>query len=285
MTIAKTLSSIDGCVCLHEPSPELILEASAYHYGKYPKEDLIKILTATRKPVLNNSIYCESNQNLSLIIPLLTEVFPNARYMWLIRNGLDVAASAYQKQWYSGHSENHARYEDCPPLEKAWIDGRIQGDRCGEMTPDEWAKLDRFSRCCWYWSYVNRTIEDNLKTWAPDKYFLLRLEDFQEQLPHLIKWMGLGNKIIPPVRQHNIAKKIPYHWTDWKDEERQSFDTWCGELMDRFYPSWRKYTDRESNIYFTQYLNILKHKLENRQETGKAKNSWISRILSRLRKC
>jgi hypothetical protein len=298
MTIAKTLSLIDGCVCLHEPSPELILEASAYHYGKYPKEDLIRILTDTRKPEINGSIYCESNQNLSLIIPVLAEVFPEARYIWLVRNGLDVVASAFQKQWYSGRSAKNKRYEDCSPLEKAWIDGRVEGDRCGEMTPDEWAKLDRFSRCCWYWGYINRVIENDLKTYAHDKYFFLRLEDINEQMPDLIDWMGLKVMKAPAVRQHNIAKRIPYHWTGWNDGEMKSFDKWGGDLMDKYYPSWRNYTDREGNIYFTQYLNVLKYKIENppgidklqkeitvlKTEMDQIKKSWSWKILSLSKK-
>jgi hypothetical protein len=261
-TIALALSSVPGCVCLHEPSPELILESSAYRYGNIGHGELAKILRETRQATIDGSVYCESNQTLSLIIPVLADVFPNARYIWLIRNGLDVVASAYQKQWYTGHSENHDRYEDCPPIEKAWIDGRIQGDRCGDMSAVEWAKLDRFGRCCWYWSYTNRVIESDLNQYAPDRFFLLRLEDTDKELTGLIDWMGLKVEIVPTVGRHNIAKGVPYHWTEWSAEERTTFEYICGDLMDRFYPSWRMYTGRDSELFVAPAFRGLRQKIE-----------------------
>jgi len=239
MTIARVLSSINGCVCLHEPSPELILESSEYRYGKLSKEKIKELLLNTRKPFANGSVYCESNQTLSLIIPVLAETFPEARYIWLIRNGLDVVASIYQKQWYSGHSENHDSYEDCPPIEKAWIDGRIRGDLCGDMSSDKWARLDRFGRCCWYWSYVNRLIEADLNKYVAARYKIIRLEEMEMELARVIRWMGLKYAVVQKSVRHNVAKRKLYLWTCWTDKERSLFEHFCGRLMDRFYPLWR----------------------------------------------
>ncbi len=199
---------------------------------------------------------------LSLIVPVLAEEFPDARYIWLIRNGLDMVASAYQKQWYTRHSENYERYEDCSPLKKAWIGGRIQGDRCGSMSSAEWANLDRFGRCCWYWSYVNQLIERDLKKYAPDRYFILRLEEINKKLLNLIDWMGLKVSTAPTAGRENIARRIPYHWTDWSAQEQRTFQFWCGDLMDRFYPLWRTCISKEVKLFVTQYLRLLKRKLE-----------------------
>ena len=247
---------------MHEPAPDLILESSGYRYGTIDQSDLAKILRDTRSPTIDGSGYCEANQTLSLIIPVLADAFPEARYIWLIRNGLDVVASAYQKQWYSGHSENHDRYEDCPPLEKMWIDGRIQGARCGDMSTDEWQKLDRFGRCCWYWNYVNRTVEQNLKRHCLDRFILIRLEEIDKDFSNLVEWMGFGQHMLPSINQSNIAKRIPYHWTDWSDEHRKIFELWCGDLMDRIYPDWRVYTDEKAKIFLVPAMNGLRRKVE-----------------------
>jgi hypothetical protein len=233
------LATIDGCLSVHEPSPELILESSGYRYGTENAETLRKVLLMTRGRHNNDSIYCESNQNLSLIIPVLAETFPEARYIWLLRNGLDVVASTYSKQWYSGHSENHDRYEDCPPLEKAWIDGRIEGDRCGDVSAETWRSLDRFGRCCWYWSYINRRIGADLNEHAKGRYTTVRLEDLSSASADLLKWMGLRTAMVPGLQRHNIGKREPYHWSQWPAAERDTFINWCGGLMDRFYPIWR----------------------------------------------
>jgi hypothetical protein len=237
--MSQVLSQIDGLICLHEPSPELILESSAYRYGNISSIKIKKILMDTRKPVINDSIYCESNQTLSFIIPVLAETFPKARFIWLIRNGLDMIASAYQKQWYTGHSENHNRYEDCSQIEKDWINGRICGDLCGEMTSYEWTKLNRFGKCCWYWGYVNRLIETDLNKYAQNRNRMIRLEELAIELPSLIHWMRLRTILTPFPKRHNIAKRIPYKWTVWSSEERLLFEKFCGCLMDTYYPSWR----------------------------------------------
>ena len=239
MTIARLLSLMDHCVCLHEPSPELILESSAYRYGSLGHSEVKSILASSRSERVNGAVYCEANQTLSLVIPVLTDAFPAASFIWLIRNGLDVVASTYQKQWYSGHSENHDRYEDCPALEKAWIDGRIEGDRCGDMTALQWRGMERFERCCWYWSYVNRIIESDLKEYASDRFKRLLLEELDIKLAAIIRWMGLKAAVLPTAGTYNVAKRRPYHWTGWTDDQREVFDRWCGNLMDRFYPTWR----------------------------------------------
>lgn len=210
-----------------------------YRYGTIAESELRRILLETRSSRLDGAVYCESNQTLSLIIPILSKVFPQAGFIWLMRNGLDMVASAMQKQWYTGHSEHHDRYEDCPPLQKAWIDGRIEGDHCGDMSAVEWSKLDRFGRCCWYWSYVNRVIEADLKKYAAGSFKLLLLEDLDLKLSELIQWMGLKVAIVPKAKRHNTAMREPYHWTMWTANERATFEHWCGSLMDRFYPTWR----------------------------------------------
>ncbi|MDH5682455.1 MAG: sulfotransferase, partial [Spirochaetota bacterium] len=185
-TIARSLNTIDGLYAVHEPAPELIRESSAYHYGKMTQEEIAKILTDTRKPLVDGSAYCESNQCLSLMIPALREVFPEARYVWLIRNAMDVVASTMQKQWYTGHSENNDNYENCSEIEKDWIDGRIRGDLCGEMSPEEWENMSRFAKCCWYWSYVNRVIKRELSGLGQSKHYVLLLEDIDEEYRKLV---------------------------------------------------------------------------------------------------
>lgn len=258
MTIARVLSQINDCVCFHEPSPELILESSAYRYGDFSKKKLKEVLLNTRKPSVNGSVYCESNQTLSLIIPVLAETFPEARYIWLIRNGLDVVASAYQKQWYTGHSENQARYEDCSPIAKAWIDGRIRGDQCGDMSYSEWADLDRFARCCWYWGYINRVIEKDLNKYAPGRFYLLRLEEMDKKLRDVLKWMDLKAKILPLAEPFNRAKRQPYHWTCWSLDKRKTFDRFCGKLMDQFYTSWKTCTEEWKCVNYYSYKGPLR---------------------------
>jgi glycosyltransferase involved in cell wall biosynthesis/Tfp pilus assembly protein PilF len=237
--MARTLSALPDCLCLHEPAPELIKESSDYRSGKLDREILTKLFLKTRQPVLKGKVYGESNQTLSLIIPALIEAFPAARFVWLIRNGMDVVASTYSRQWYTGHSANHNRYEDCPPLEKAWIDGRIMGDFCGDVPKHRWDDMNPFARCCWYWAYVNRTIEQDLMCLSPARYKTIRLEEIDNHLPELIDWLGFEPVSELKIGRHNRAHYDLHHWRKWSDEEIKTFLYWCSPMMDRLYPKWR----------------------------------------------
>jgi glycosyltransferase involved in cell wall biosynthesis/DNA-binding SARP family transcriptional activator len=239
-TIAKRLSELRDCLCLHEPAPQLILESSAYRYGRIENEKLRQLLLQTRQPVVNGKVYGESNQTLALIVPVLAKSFPKAKFIWLIRNGLDVVSSIFSRQWYTGHSANHDRYEDCPPLEKAWIDGRIRGDLCGDVPFVKWKKMNPFARCCWYWAYVNRTIENDLSDHCRvGSHKRLKLEELYQSLPEIPAWLGLDQTLRQKSGRHNRAHYTLYPWQKWSIEERKTFLYWCGPLMDRLYPDWR----------------------------------------------
>jgi hypothetical protein len=214
---------------------------------------------ATRKPTSKDDIYCESNQTLSLIIPILVGTFPNAKFIWLIRNGLDQVSSAFAKQWYSGHSENHDRYEDCPPVERMWIDGRIRGDLAGSVSKEEWNQMSRFEKCCWYWNYVNRLIYKDLTLHAKDSYRQLKLEEINHELGSLLDWMGFKVTIVPSAKKINIGKRPPYHWSEWSHEDRESFKKWCGDLMDIYYPEWRSPDGTWNGIPYDQANRFRKY--------------------------
>lgn len=238
-TLADLLSALPGYSCLHEPEPILIRESAAYRYGELAGGEITAVLQQTRHPLLDGDIYCESNQTLSLLLPLLQTSFPQARIIWLLRNGLDVVASTMQKQWYSGHSEHLTPYEQSTPTQQAWIDGRIRADKLGLMSAAEWDALPRFEKCCWYWHYVNGVIAADLAAWPVEQQYLLRLETIVQQMPLLLAWLGVAADGVPPMVQRNPAKQPPYHWSRWSEEERAAFGRWCGPLMDAHYPGWR----------------------------------------------
>ena len=239
-TFARSLSELPDCVCLHEPAPQLILESSDYRYGRLDCERLKQVILQTRSPVINGKVYGESNQTLSLMVPILAISFPKAKFIWLIRNGLDVVSSIFSRQWYTGHSANHSRYDDCPPLEKAWIDGRIMGDLCGDVQLAKWKSMNPFARCCWYWAYINRTIEKDLSDiCSAGSYRKIKLEELDRDLPELVEWLGFGQAPDLEPGNFNRAHYNLYPWQKWTLEERKTFLYWCGPLMDRLYPEWR----------------------------------------------
>jgi glycosyltransferase involved in cell wall biosynthesis/tetratricopeptide (TPR) repeat protein len=240
-TIADYLSTLNGCDCLHEPEPRLILESSNFRYGRLNQNELVGTLRRRRPLECLNSIYGESNQTLSLIIPALNEAFPKARYIWLIRNGLDVVASAVGRNWYTDRSMDGKTYNQCSRIEQEWIDGRVQGHLCGDVSKAEWELMSPFEKCCWYWGYINRLIEKDLQSLiSPSARLLVKLEELEISAGSIARWIGLDaeeNLLVPHQNRAHYPVFSP-KW--WSDSQWKSFDRWCGSLMDQLYPSWRQ---------------------------------------------
>jgi hypothetical protein len=199
--------------------------------GILSKQQLIERLIETRGCHPQVSCYGESNQKLSFMVNALRDAFPNAVYIWLIRNGLDVVASTYHRKWYIP-GESHMG---------EWSTYRIQGDAVGDMPMEKWSRMNVFEKNCWYWAWTNRKIFCDLKnSGAP--WLLVRIEELHSKLPEVCAFLGVKAFKTPGVPVLNSAKglkgkttKINY-WDSW---QRKIFNRWCGDLMDTIYPDWR----------------------------------------------
>jgi hypothetical protein len=253
-TMAYTLNQYANCICRHEPPPQLIEEGAEYRYGTLNAATIQHILTHTRPRDTDGQTYGESSQILSLIIPILEGTFPGSKYVWLVRNGLDFVVSAVGKGWYAGRS---ADYRMRPYLERVWMDARIDGTRCGDVPKGEWADMDAFARCCWYWRYINQLIENDLKAISLDEQFVIRLEAIKSQLPVLARWLGLRAVWIPPIQTLNVANYPVEPWGSWTEQQRDTFSFWCGELMDCLYPGWRDPSGSWRGVEYDRSSSLL----------------------------
>ncbi len=268
-SIADYFTRCTNSICLHEPEPKLIAESSGYRYGNIPENDIHEILSRTRVKPVHDQIYGESNQTLSLIIPILRKAYPTSKFIWLIRNGLDVVASAAGRGWYTGSLFNKD-YESLSNVGQEWVNGRIQGDQCGSVSEKAWTKMSAFEKCCWYWSYINSTIDDDLNTFVGEFGFkTVRLEYINQTIIPIVNWIGLNITRSEHVQILNRAKsKHIYHHSNWAYPEWLLFEKWCGPLMDRFYPEWRKlskvhhhFTDTARHSENAPYPEIKYHEL------------------------
>ena len=280
-TMARVMSHVPGCVCLHEPEPALICEAPRYRYGEVGSEEMRAFISSTRSTLMKGKkIYGESNQNLSLVMPELFNVFPDAKYIWLLRNGLDVVGSMSTRGDY--RKEKPPNYDELAPDNKQWHDCRIQGDLCGSVSEEQWKKMDTFERCCWYWSYVNRTIKSDFESLQKDGYYLLRLEHLSSNIMPLCKWLGASVILPLPLGIYNAAKVdnySPYNWREWSHQEREMFEHWCGALMDEYYPEWRTGNGEWAGVKY-ESPSWLQNLTSRHQNTTKRINTVYSNIFT-----
>ncbi len=227
-TIATALNQIPGTTCLHHPKPELAAEATAFHVGDHPAGDLADILRETRSETIDGEVYGEVNLQHTLLFPILREVFPQAQYIWLIRDGRDSVASMYYRGWYD---------EIYPRQGIMWRQARLHGDRTGDFSREEWESLSRFEKCCWCWSKYNRLIESQLETLDEHLQTRVRLDRLGSSIPRLQKFLGLPEEKVV-VEQLNTARQPVSYWKGWSETQRASFLRLCGEDMDRWFPEW-----------------------------------------------
>ncbi len=225
-TIARLLSQVPGVVCAHEPHPRLIEEAKEYVERTACRDDIVALLRATRLAPKWTHLYGESNHCLAWLADAVCQAFPDAYYIWLIRDGLDVVASLDHRRVYRG-------------MQGIWGQNMPFGDAVGDMGAREWQRLSPFARCCWRWSWTNRTIRQALEG-AGVRWLYVRLEDLQDRLADIGSFLGVD---IPPqlcAPVANASKSPVTKCNDWDRGQRQSFESLCGPLMDELYPSWRE---------------------------------------------
>jgi hypothetical protein len=233
-TVASLLDTIPGCAVGHEIDPKLLGEVDLYLNGRMSHDEMVSLLrrTRSRETIGGERLSGEANQRLSFVLPALTSAFPNARFIWLIRDGRTTVASMHHRKWYHPR-EASIRH----PTVRQWTQSRVRGDVVGDFSAEDWAKLDPFGQCCWYWSYTNRLIDQEISRLNLEA-LPLKIEQLAKNLPRLARFLGL-NEITEEVRVVDPASAgRPPSWRRWSPGQRQVFREFCGELMNEHYPGW-----------------------------------------------
>ena len=247
-TVAQVLSQSPTCLCLHEPHPQLVAESARYQYGRFGHDRAVALLRRTRPQGDPDAVYGESNNRLALLLPPLREAFPDACFVWLLRDGRDFVASELQRGGFAD-----------PPRRRwtqtKWERWRPRGDEVGDVPAATWASWDPFSRLCWQWAWVNRRIGADLADLGPDRLRRVRIEELAGDLPELCRWLGLEpvDFVVPRANRRRDAgdpggadRALPNNvprvesWDGWDDGRRAVFEDRCGDVMDEHYPGWRK---------------------------------------------
>lgn len=231
-SIAKALSSHPEITCLHEPRRQLIRLSTEYAHGLKNRDSVLEELNDIfiKSATFPGGVYGESDQKFFNLIPLLHELMPKAKFIWLLRDGRDVVASTFARNWFA-NTEYNAEEKDTSLRE--WRKYRLDGSKCGEFSHEEWNEMSLFGRNCWYWSYVNETIENALKSIPSDQQLKISLTNSMSaeykaiQMFTGVQYMEIENVIA------NKAKKgeKPKNWNTWSEEQKEEFTQHCGNHM------------------------------------------------------
>ncbi len=195
------------------------------------------------KPLWGDS----SNKASWLIRPLL-KVFPNAKFIWLVRDGRKVVSSFYHKlanECYDDKSVKIIRSwlelpeaSTQPPPEKKYWWPLPPCYYYGELP-------ERFRLICWHWNEINRFVGEQLYWVDLDHQHFVRLEDLvskRTELENLLDFLDLPwCDDVWDMLQIPGNVGVPEDFS-LSPEQLETFRNECQSMMERFMYDGSEYT-------------------------------------------
>jgi hypothetical protein len=220
----------------HEYMVHLVQPLAVRRYwGLASADETQALLARTHGAALHYAatpLWGDSSNKLSWLIADLAAVFPQARFVHLVRDGRKVASSYFHKladECYDDRSTKimaaHLAAPNsipAPPPEKKYWWPQPKSD---DPWADEFAGFNRFQRVAWHWAEVNRRIFDTISWVADEQRLFVRLEDLRAQpssVASLFEFLGLrfrDEHFSAFARPHNVNRPVDKMLTDAQSAE------------------------------------------------------------------
>lgn len=246
---SNLFSTISTVNCKHESFFLFNRLSTNYEHGIIKREELKLILhfLFTQINLFKHAdiIYGESDQKLVSFIPILKEIVPQSKFIWLLRRAEGFVASAYGRGWFDDHEYAFHKGKIYSPdsiapktiFDKYRLDYsifRLNGYRAGIFSSKEWNDMDSFERNCWYWNYWNEKIESAFNDIPEAQKFIIRLEELEVQKTKLFDFLNLNfNPGKIEIINEATYKKFPME--QWNKKQQQSYKKWCEKNAEKWY--------------------------------------------------
>lgn len=193
MLLTEILRSSKYLVPVHEPFPELSYH-SALAFEEPQKNNGHKAAIDTaryesiRNAYLLDKRYVETNNRITFFAYYLAELYPEAKFIHLVRNPKHFIESGVLREWYSGKN--------------LFDEGRIRDEQLFKT-------FNHHQRIAWLWAQTNQFSEEFSQA-HPKKCFLLRSEDLfrgSKEVVEVLRSLGI-NDISEDVIQNNVKTKV-----------------------------------------------------------------------------
>jgi hypothetical protein len=242
----KALSTAPDLEMHHEYMVQITQPLGVKRYlGLIGEEECRRTLHQTHGAAIHYSQkaqWGDSSNKLSWLIPDLATLFPEARFVHLVRDGRKVASSYFHKlgdECYDDRSTAilQAHLDDfhnpAPPPEKKywWPLPRKDSRDAGRFR-----KFSQFERIAWHWAELNRVVQAELAGLAPERSLFIRLEDLCES-PSAVR--GLYDFLNLPYRDSVFAGfQRPHNVNRPEDrllepDQRDAFEAIAGAMQAR----------------------------------------------------
>ncbi len=196
-------------------------------YGRVESNELRQTLHDTYDGLsyINKPNHVQSDQKLGALISELDQIFPKAKFVWLIRNLEDFANSAYPRGWFDnsefGYPTNSVEFQR-PKHKPAkyYADCRINGSKTGEISEEAWKSMTAFERNCWYWRFWNKLIQKQLRELESDRFITIHLKELSSKSKYIQEFIGLTPEELE-VKKYNQAFYKKLTTEDWSKEMKE----------------------------------------------------------------
>lgn len=255
----QALQKIKNVEAYHEFFFEPTLRAAALYYmKKKTKANIKKFVEENHLFSINNSkkkFWIDSSNALPWITDVLVEMFPNAKFIHLIRNGKKVVSSFFNKHGDIIYNDYHVKKllsflknktKMISSEKKYWRPLPINN----KLELDKFIKNGQFYRICKYWAEINNKINESLKKAKFKKTFKLEDIENRKKLLEFSNFIGLDREdylnfkssFSKPV---NVTIPKNFYFTK---QQQNIFEQTCSEQMIKF-----NYKNNEAKEYKTLY--------------------------------
>lgn len=217
-----------------------------YYMGLKSKKEIVKELKKIYLSAVTYSekeIFIDCSNKLTWLIEPLLEIFPEAKFIAIARDGRKVVASFYYKlkdeiyddesttkliRWYL----NGAKELSPPPEKKYWWNIPPRNHSLHK----DFLTFDRFKRICYHWQETYKVILEKQNVLGETKILLIKLEELvsqKEVLKKVFDFLEISFKDIY-FEFWKIPKNV-FFPLDFKLTPEQETVFWemCGEVMER----------------------------------------------------
>ncbi len=158
------------------------------------------------------------------IIPFLSEAFPDAQFIHIIRDGRDAALSLSKKPWLAARAVDSGKYEPggypYGPYAQFWVEPERR---------DEFESTSDVHRCIWAWQRFTEDAIAATKTFSSEKLLEVRYESFGTdptgEANQILDFLGIRNSQSRQLFETAISTFNPGSIEQWKrqlDEQQLS---------------------------------------------------------------
>jgi len=189
--LTKILAKSSNLLVLHSPMPTLEYASSLINWIKPPDSSLKIAILAARWDLfvdsfLRGRIYVETNNRITFFAYALASLFPNAKFIHLLRHPADFVRSGMRRGYYE--------------------EGSIQYQRLIPLDEGKWADMNRVEKIAWEWNEINLFIEGFKSTCGSSRIYTLKSENLFTQEGLVIEIFDFLNQRQPFCSINSIKK-------------------------------------------------------------------------------